>query len=68
MRLLDHLCVIWSAADSLLVNCDSQAAKAYTKDPKYHGKTKHIDTKYTFVKDMIARKDVNLEYILRIEW
>ncbi|XP_071723237.1 secreted RxLR effector protein 161-like [Rutidosis leptorrhynchoides] len=53
-RLLDHLGVIGSAADLLLINCDSQAAKAYTKDPKYHGKTKHIDTKYNFVKNMIA--------------
>lgn len=65
---MDHLGVIESAADLLLVNYDNQAAKVYTKDPKYHGKTKHIDTNYTFVKDMIARKDVNLEYILRIEW
>ena len=62
-RFLDHLGVIEHAASSLLVNCDSQAAIAYTKDLKYHGKTKHIDTKYNFVKDMVARKDVNLEYI-----
>ena len=62
-RFLDHLGVIEHATSSLLVNCDSQAAIAYTKDPKYHGKTKHIDTKYNFVKDMVARKDVNLQYI-----
>jgi len=53
-RLLNHLGVIRSAADLLLVNCDSQAAKTYTKDPKYHGKTKHIDTEYNFIKDMVA--------------
>ena len=62
-RFLDHLGVVEHAASSLLVNCDSQVAIAYTKDPKYHGKTKHIDTKYNFVKDMVARKDVNLQYI-----
>ena len=47
---MDHLGVIEKAANPLLVNWDSQAAIAYTKDPKYHGKTKHIDTKYNFVK------------------
>ena len=62
-RFLDHLGVIEYVASSLLVNCDNQVAIAYTKDLKYHGKTKHIDTKYNFVKDMVARKDVNLQYI-----
>ena len=50
----DHLGVNANSADSVLVNYDSQAAIAYTKDPKYHGKTKHIDIKYNFVKDMAA--------------
>ena len=59
----DHLGVNAKSADSVLVNCDSQAAIAYTKDPKYHGKTKHIDIKYNFVKDMVAHKKVNMKYI-----
>ena len=62
-RFLDHLGVVEHAASSLLVNCDSQVVIAYTKDLKYHGKTKYIDTKYNFVKDMVARKDMNLQYI-----
>ncbi len=36
---------------------------AYTKDPKYHGKTKHIDIKYNFARDMAAKKEVNMKYI-----
>ena len=47
----------------MLVNCDSQVAIAFTKDPKFHCKTNHIDTKYYFVKDMVARKEVNMKYI-----
>ena len=42
---------------------DSQSSIAYTKDPKFHSKTKHIDIKYHYVKDMVARGEVNLKYI-----
>ena len=37
---------------------------AYTKDPKYHGKTKHIGIKYNFVRDALESKEVCLKYIL----
>ena len=42
---------------------DSQAMIAYVKDPKYHGRTKHIDTKNNFIRDIIARKEVILKYL-----
>lgn len=31
----------------------SQAAIAYTMDPKYHEKMKHTNTKYNFVKEIL---------------
>lgn len=37
---------------------DSQAAITITKDPKYHYRIKYIDTKYNFVRDIIAQKEV----------
>lgn len=43
--------------------CDSQAAIAYTKNPKYQRKTKHIDIKYKFVRDMVASEEIKLQYI-----
>ena len=36
--------------------CNSQVSIAYSKDPKYHKKSKHIETKYNFVRDIIVRK------------
>ncbi|XP_038978292.1 secreted RxLR effector protein 161-like [Phoenix dactylifera] len=36
-RFLQSLGVIVSAAEPVTVHCDSQAAIAYVKDPKYHG-------------------------------
>ena len=55
--------IINVAIEPVRINCDSQAAIAYTKDPKYHGKTKHIDIKYNFVPDLVAQKEVNMKYI-----
>ena len=39
------------------------AALTYTKDLKYHGKTKHIEIKYHYIRDMVAKKEMFLEHI-----
>lgn len=38
------------SADQQTVYCDSQAAIASTKDPKYHSKTKQIDIKFNYIR------------------
>ena len=50
-------------SNPVLVNYDSQAVIAFTKDFKYHSKTKHIDIKYNFVRDMDVQKEVSIQYI-----
>ena len=57
---LSHLGIKEDASNPVLVNCDSQAAIAFTKDSKYHSKTKHIDIKYNFMRDMVAQKKVSI--------
>ena len=42
---------------------DSQAVIAYVKDPKYHGRTKYIDAKNNFIRDIIAQKEAILKYL-----
>ena len=42
---------------------DSQAVIAYVNDFKYHGKTKHIDTKNNFIRDIIAQKELIPKYL-----
>ena len=46
----------------MTINRDSQSAIAFTKDPKYHSRTKHIDVKYNFVRDIIAQEKVRVQY------
>ena len=62
-RFLSHLSIMPGKNDPITICCDSQAALAYTKDPKYHGKTKHIGIKYNFVRDALESKEVCLKYI-----
>ena len=42
---------------------DSTAAMAYARDPKYHRKSKHIEIKYHFIRDMVARGEVLMKHI-----
>ena len=53
-RFLEHLINKGDAIDPVAIGCDNQATIAYTKDPKFHAKTKNIDIKYNFVNDIVA--------------
>ena len=53
-RFLEHLINKGDAIKHVVISCDSQVAITFTKDPKFHAKTKHITIKYNFVKDMVA--------------
>ena len=55
-----HCCTCFRARH---IDCNSMAALAYAKDPKYHGKTKYIDIRYHFICDMVAQKEMVLKHI-----
>ena len=38
--------------------CDNQNAIFLTKDQRFHERTKHIDVRYHFVREVIARGDI----------
>ena len=42
---------------------DNIAAIAVAKDPKYHGKTKHIKMRYHYIREAITEQDVILKHI-----
>ena len=44
-KFLQRLDIVASAMDPVTIYSDSMATLAYAKDPKYHGKTKHIEIK-----------------------
>ena len=55
--------IVKTTFDPVTLYCDSMAALAYAKDPKYHGKTKHIKIIYHFIRDMITQNEVVMKHI-----
>ncbi|MCO5564509.1 hypothetical protein L7F22_018170 [Adiantum nelumboides] len=43
-----------------MLHCDSQSAIQLASNPVYHSKTKHVDVKYHFIKEMVEDKQVQL--------
>ena len=47
----------------MTIFCDNTTTLAVAKDPKCHGKTKHIKKRYHYIKDANTEKDVVLKHI-----
>ena len=50
--------------DTMVVYCDNSSAIDISKNPVQHSKTKHIEIRYHFIRDLVERKIVALKYIL----
>ena len=46
-----------------IVYCDSQSAIHLTKDQMFHDRTKHIDVKYHFIREVIAQGNIVVKKI-----
>ena len=49
--------------DTMVVYCDNSSAIDISKNPVQHSNTKHIEIRYHFIRDLIERKIMCLEYI-----
>ena len=47
----------------MVVYCDNSSTIDISKNPVQHSKTKHIEIMYHFIRDLVERKIVCLEYI-----
>lgn len=47
----------------ITIKTDSQSAMALINSPKTTNRSKHIDIRYHFIKDMVQQKKFNLEYV-----
>ena len=59
-KLIDHL--NGSSERAAVIFEDNHSAVCMAKNTQYHGKSKHIDIKYHFIRDQVKRGVVKLKY------
>ena len=51
-----------SSMDELTIYEDNQSAIQMTKNPQFHGRAKHIGTKFHFIQELVSDGTVQLKY------
>nr|GEX42470.1 ribonuclease H-like domain, reverse transcriptase, RNA-dependent DNA polymerase [Tanacetum cinerariifolium] len=65
-RLLSRL--THSREEKITIMVDNKSAIALMKNPVFHGRSKHIDTKYHFIRECVEKDDIQVEfYVSRLE-
>nr|GEW92076.1 ribonuclease H-like domain, reverse transcriptase, RNA-dependent DNA polymerase [Tanacetum cinerariifolium] len=60
-RLLSKL--THSQEENITIQVDNKSAIALMKNPVFHGRSKHIDTKYHFIRECVEREDIQVEFV-----
>ena len=51
---------LYGVTSCTTIFCDSQSAICLTKDQMFHERTKHIDVRYHYIRNVIAQGDVKI--------
>ena len=51
-----------SQEESIIIYVDNKSAIELSKNPVQHGRSKHIDMKYHFLRDYVKKKVAKLQY------
>ncbi|CAI7922894.1 unnamed protein product [Closterium sp. NIES-54] len=43
--------------------CDNQSTIHLSQDPVYHTRTTHIELRHFFIRDLVQREQLNVEYV-----
>ena len=49
--------------DPTIIHCDSQSCVKLLENPVFHDKSKHIEIKYHYIRDMVQRKTIHVQYL-----
>jgi hypothetical protein len=49
--------------DSTIIHCDNQSCVKLSENHVFHDKSKHIEIKYHYIRDMVQRKSVHVYYL-----
>ena len=53
--------------DTTCIYCDNQSCIKLSENPLFHDKSKHIEIKYHYIRDMVQRGAVKLQYVVTEE-
>ena len=45
------------------IHCDNQICIKMTENPLFHDKSKHIEVRYHFIRDMVQKGAIKLKYV-----
>ena len=45
-----------------VIYCNNKSTISLTMNPVYHGRSKHIDIKFHFIRDLVKDKEIVIEY------
>ena len=51
-----------NSVDPMTIFEDNQSTIAMTKNPQHHGKAKHIDIKFHYIREMVTMNKIKLKY------
>ena len=51
-----------ASVKSILIYEDNQSTIRMAKNPQYHGRAKHIDIKFLYIREQVEKKAIQLEY------
>jgi hypothetical protein len=49
--------------DPTIIHCDNRSCVNLSKNPMFHDRLKHIETKYHYIRDIVQRKVVHVQYL-----
>ena len=49
--------------DTTVILCDNQSCIKMTEKPVFHDKSKHIEIRYLYIRDMIQKGAIKIEYV-----
>lgn len=52
-----------SESEATTIFVDNKSAQALARNPVFHDRSKHIDTRYHFIRENIMEKEIKLEYV-----
>ena len=49
--------------EAIMILCDNQSCIKMTENPMFHAKLKHIEIRYHYIRDMVQRGAIKLQYV-----